>query len=237
MIRVGTAVGTNDTQLIPFLREMVYNKKLLDYVELYVQPSFKLKEILEWREEPYVIRLHAPHDSRARYIPGYLKIANRARELFQKDLPITIDAGLLFDEDAWKLGIKNIDVENMPFITWLGDFTRFCLPEEIKGRFCFDFTHAYITALMIKEDPMLLLREFLKKKPNHFHFSGLGMKQKNDHINLQDGEVPIPWVINELTKFKNPTVTIETDHEGANREKRIQDDLEFFRLFMELNAP
>lgn len=223
-MKIGTAVGTNDTFMIQRLRDLKKNG-LLDYVELYILPSATIDEIARWRESNLVEFCQAPHDDLAGINMDYLNIgAEVAKMLGVKN--IIFNAGItIMTHDI----PSHFWPETMPFKTSLGDLGSYALPEEIMRDFCFDIAHGWITARQTGVDPKVLFKEFIEKKPKHLHITDV--KREEDHLPLGTGDIDLDYVVELIHTF--PNVTIETDHEKPDRWENMVNDLKIFRKHYE----
>jgi len=121
-----------------------------------------------------------------------------------------------------ELNDKRIILENLSAIE-----KSLCkTPEEVKEflkqtnmGFCFDINHAIETATFFKQDYMDFLKEFIKLKPNHYHFGGQIIKENKTHLMLKESD----FDINEIIKLlpKNAEITIETTTEIKNTKEDL----------------
>lgn len=225
MIQIGTAVGSNDTDIIKDLRAFRATG-MLDYVELYILPTVTIEEIAKWKESTLVKFCQAPHNEIAGFDLNYLNIGIEAAKILGVK-NIIFNAGLA--------PIINKDIpsycwpENMPFKTSLGDLGIYATPDEIKRDFCCDIAHVWITARQTGVDPKILLEEFIKMDPKHLHMTDV--KREVDHIPIGTGDIDLKYVVELTHSF--PNITIETDHEKPNRLATVYNDLKILRKHYE----
>lgn len=220
---IGTACAATDTHLIPYLQGWIREGRL-DYVELYILPATPFFQIFQWQDLP-IYSLHAPHDERAGYYDEYVWKTLNLMHLHTHGDWVIADAGVDPILPIWDWKDEDVLIENMPYLTGLGDRTAFYNPDQVKGLFCLDFAHAHLSAWQQGLDPGNLIRGFLKKKPTHFHLSNLSNRYVDDHCPLADGEIQISECLQVVPEGAH--VTIETDHQGPEREKRMLADLDF----------
>ena len=133
--------------------------------------------------------------------------------------------------------IKNIDdkrviIENIPAEAKINRFcktpaeTKEFMKETGKG-FCFDINHAIWAAIILKEDYIKFIKEFLKLKPVHYHFGGQKIKQLNipwyerEHLALRDSDFDLKEVLKLIPKDAEITLETTIDVEKTMDDVRI----------------
>lgn len=138
--------------------------------------------------------------------------------------------------------IKNIDdnriiIEN---VSSEAEVTRLCTtPLETKKflkatgkEFCFDINHAIWAAVLLKEDYIKFVKEFLKLKPVHYHFGGQKIKNLNlkwyerEHLTIRESDFDLKEVLKLIPK--DAEITLETT---TNIEKTM-DDIRIMKEWM-----
>jgi hypothetical protein len=234
-MNVGVSIGSADLDLIPKLRNL-QSKGKLDYVELYILPDVKIVDLVAWQHTGLVKYAHAPHGPKAELIPEFLDIGILSTGTLDTDR-VVFDPGIKkqskqeLPEDLPEVCCigKRIKLfpENMPYITSLGDESICVWPDEMPKRFTLDFAHATIAAYQVGLSATELISAFINKRPSHFHITDC--RKEEDHLALGTGDLNYKFIRKQLSKFKNPTVTIETDHEPRESHlERIESDLNFF---------
>ncbi len=127
---------------------------------------------------------------------------------------------------------KRIIIENIPKEAKI---TRLCTtPAETKeflkatGKgFCFDINHAIWAALFLKEDYIKFIKEFLKLKPNHYHFGGQKIKSsklkwyEREHLALEESDFDLKEVLQLIPKDAEITLETTTDPKKTMNDVRI----------------
>lgn len=222
-MRTGVAIGTSRIDLIPFL-ELSYSNGVIDYVELYVEPQITVYQLKLWRKVPFIKIVHATHGEKSEFSLPYfdmtLFIIN-SRLLNQNIDYIVYHPFLIGD---FKTQDKMCILENMPY--WiLGEESGYALPQDMPRKFCFDFSHAWVTAEFLHQNPKELIRQFIKQKPCHFHL--IDTNENSDHLTLGTGIMDLDFIA-ELIPEK-ATVTIETDSKEGCLEKAILNNLKIWQ--------
>ncbi len=202
----------------------------IDYVELYILPDVKFKEILAWEKSSIPIKvIHVAHGSLGEVVPENIEMGLEfASRFFHPDW-IIFDAGIDRTLDLWKWQDRGVLPETIPTIIMTGALGAFSIPDEVKGLFCLDFSHTWLTANILKMNPRTLIQEFMLKSPSHFHVTDChGTNQ--DHVPIGFGEVDFPFVLSVLPP--DATITIETEHELLNREDRMLADIRKFKEYV-----
>jgi len=156
---------------------------------------------------------------------------------------IILHPGNVFDENCSEeeaisflksIKDKRIIIENLINLNWKIAIT----PESIerlkkktgKG-FCFDFNHAIVTALELKEDPYEFVKKFIKLKLDFYHIGGQNMKdlEKGTHLSFRDPKSDID--VKKLMQLlpKDAQITIETT-------KNIDDVMHDLNLLRKLTS-
>lgn len=228
-MKIGTACGTNDVELIPFLRNLK-NQGKLDYVELYARRDATFIDLKKWAESDLVWSLHAPHDDRGGFLMHYWHyghdIANHLGEYTPiAPLRIIADAGCVGDEDIFEAVGAHDFVENMPYISKTGELFRGVYASEFaETDLCLDLAHAWIAATHLKEDPKKFLKTFFDLKPKHIHFTNSSLDWTDDHSALGIGVVDLKWCLKQIEP--EAWLTLETDHQISNRIDAMLGDIE-----------
>jgi deoxyribonuclease-4 len=225
----------------------LFKRKQIDFVELYIVPDSLLpgkSEILDdLRNIPTVV--HATHNEHGFDVFGLddpniklfknqiIKIADFLGSKF-----IVVHSGVgesqkIFEENISKIKDKRIIIENMPKAGLNGELCFGYSLEQlkfIKGcgfNICLDFVHAIKSAISQKLD----YKEFVKKlifelEPSYFHITNAKMdNDKDDHMNLFDGEIDIKWIketLLGLERNKDICLVFETPKEGVGLENDVK---------------
>ncbi len=228
-MKIGTTCGSNDTNLIEFLQKEKEAGEI-DYVELYLLPDVKFKEILAWENSGLPIKvIHAAHGPAAEVVPENIEMTLSFASRFLHPDWIIFDAGIDRTFNLWQWQERGVIPETMPTVTLLGSLSSLSMPDEVNGLFCLDFSHAWITANILHVNPRDLIKEFLLKGPSHFHVTDC-RGTKEDHLPIGFGEVDFSFVLSTIPS--DSTVTIETEHAMLNREDRMLADIRKFREYV-----
>jgi len=98
--------------------------------------------------------------------------------------------------------------------------------KECNCGFCFDISHAIASANIQNLNPYLLIQDFLKLNPSHFHIGGQKMNSRIDsHCSFfnKKSDIPIKKILNLFSK--NAEITLETNPDI----KKTKKDLEFIK--------
>ena len=106
-------------------------------------------------------------------------------------------------------------------------------PKDIKDfmeitnhRFCFDFSHAIAAANILKTEPYLFIKDFLKLNPFHYHIGGQKMNSKIDsHFSFfnKKSDIPVKKLLSLIPKDSEITLEVTADI------KKTEKDLEYVR--------
>lgn len=130
------------------------------------------------------------------------------------------------------LNDKRIIIENVPRESELDkpcttpEETREFLKATGEG-FCFDINHAIWTAVVLKEDYIKFIKEFLKLKPVHYHFGGQKIRELNlpwyerEHLALKESDFDLKEVLKLIPKDAEITLETTTDIEKTMDDVRI----------------
>jgi deoxyribonuclease IV len=230
-MKIGLKIWSTNTNSFNKLREF-YEKKLIDYVELYIIPnSFDADRLKILKDVPVIF--HAPD-----FINGFnirirnkvfyevLKTIDEFSDFFQNKR-IIIHPGYDRQENISKketlisfkiLKEKQYDIiiENLPKIGIGGNLYLYgSNKEEIKKiiteidcKFCLDFGHAICAANYYKIEPIKFIKKLLELKPFMFHLSDGDLNSLEDkHLSFGDGDFPIKKLLDFV---KNEYISLET---------------------------
>jgi len=129
---------------------------------------------------------------------------------------------------------KRILIENVP----RSKIERLCTtPQETKEflkltnkKFCLDINHAISTALLLKQDYIKVLKEFIKLKPSHYHLGGQKIKKRLSgklkdmtHLGFKNSNIPLKRIMKIIPK--NAYITLEV----TTNIKKTEYDLNFIK--------
>lgn len=232
----------------------LFNKKKIDFVELYIVPdsfvSRKHEVLNELKNIPTAI--HAPHsehnfdvfkldDSKIKFFKN--QIIKSADFLNSKFIIIHAETGSsheLFKQNIKKINDKRILIENMPKfgidkeICFGHSYDQLKFIRDCGLEFCLDLGHAIKSALAQNLD----YKEFIKKlilnlNPCYFHISnGKIDNVMDEHRDLFDGEFDIKWLketLIEVEEKKEVYLVFETP-KGKNGLENDIKNMDYFRL-------
>jgi deoxyribonuclease-4 len=97
------------------------------------------------------------------------------------------------------------------------------LPSELselmdgKFGFCFDFSHAIKTALILGEDYSQFLAKFLPLNPQVIHLSDAHLDNDIDeHLDIGDGDYDWPFLVEYIKQCHYPPITLETPRKAGS---------------------
>lgn len=128
------------------------------------------------------------------------------------------------------LNDKRILIENAPMHeSFLGPTPEEMekLLKETNAGLCFDINHAIETANFLKKDPILMIKDFIKLKPAHYHIGGQKFKRENKtHLSFQESEINLEEIFSLLPEDADITLEISTDEEKTAK------DIELIKKFV-----
>ncbi len=126
---------------------------------------------------------------------------------------------------------KRILIENLPndgtetvkLCTTFEDTKEFL--KKTNCGLCFDINHAILTALILNQEYLQIIKHFLKIKPKHYHLGGQKIKEKNSsHRCFSDSEINIREILSLLPKDAEITLETSTDLEKKKKDFKIVRD-------------
>lgn len=258
MTNLGLKLWNINTQDYLPLVEELYEKKLFDYVELYILPG-NLDKLEDWKKLNTPFGIHAPHFqhgmnlSKAENFENNLKLYEEVKKYADelKANYIVFHSGTDGDykETAKQLlhindprtVIENKPYKTLPFID--GDYYVGGKVEEIKYiintvkcKFCLDIGHAVSAANALNVEPYGYIEEFMKLKPSMFHLSDINILSDMDqHLNYGQGTLDFERLVKILPA--NPTITIETNKKSKENLDDFVCDAKFLRSKLNKKLP
>ncbi len=240
--------STNRNYLVE--AKKLYDKKIFDYIELYVIPGSCDGYLKLWKdlEIPYV--LHAPH-----FRDG-VNLAKKERENDNKKLigeaqrfadklgadKIIVHPGIDGDINETARQLKNICdnrilVENKPYHAIGSDLIcNGTTPEEIKlvmneakVGFCLDIGHAICSAKAHGEEYLSYLREFIALKPAIYHLTDGDVNQfRDEHRHIGQGNYDMGAILKMIPA--EAMITIETNKDSNDNLSDFKKDIEVLKV-------
>jgi len=231
----------------------LYKQGEIDFVELYIHPAMtELKELKMFKNVR--LTLHATHYEHgfdlaalnAENINLYKKIIAIADYLTAEK--IVVHAGVDINSSNFKANFKRIYdlrllIENLPKIS-LDDkeffgysFKRLkWIKRNVFPNFCFDFDHAVKAAFSQRLDYKIFITDLIKElKPSYFHLcDGLSNCEKDEHLNLGEGNFDLKWIKKLLLKISRKKV-IDLVFEVPKNENDLDNDLANIEYFKRLS--
>lgn len=231
----------------------LFNKKQIDFIELYIVPySFEQKELEIFKKNITII--HSPHhkhnfdvfnldkEKRAIFKNQIIKTAD-----FLNSKNIVLHAGIgrsvkLLEKNLKSIYDKRIIIENMPKVGLNNDICFGYSIEQLKFfkksfdlSICFDIGHAIKSAISQKIDYKEYLRDAINElKPWYFHICGGNLNnEKDEHLNLWEGGFDLKWIKNLLLKTvlkKNAYLVFEVPKNKNNLKNDIKNIAYFKKL-------
>ncbi len=237
--------STNKNYIKPALE--LYEKKIYDYIELFVVPNSYDEYIRIWKNAEIPFIIHAPHSSvglnlaKKNMFTENMRLASQAQR-FADDLNakfIIFHPGIDGDikETVSQLNQINdsrILIENKPYYTI--DKKLVCngySPEDIKFvidnvgiGFCFDIGHAIYSANAQGIDWYSYLKQFNNLKPKMYHLTDgniNGVIDEHEHLGV--GSFDLERTIDLFSK--NSYITIETKKSNNSSLNDFEKDIKF----------
>jgi len=228
--RIGLKIYTSNMESFRKLREF-YEKKIINYVELYIVPEVIDTQSLDILKEIPVI-FHAPninHDFNLRDENQVLEESlNTLREIsnYLNEKKVIFHPGLESGEDDIEHIIAtlkelaqdyDIVLENMPKKPIKGNrnliasnYNEFAdIVKETGVKFCVDIGHAIYSANHYEEDALDYILRFIKLGPFMFHLGDGDFSNLSDvHKHFTEGDFPLKKIV-EMIPYGS-TITIET---------------------------
>jgi endonuclease IV len=225
---IGLKIWTTNTESFPRLREL-YDKKDIDYVELYIVPGSFSKQLGLLKGIPLI--LHAPNFNHGfsvtadneEFASG-IDTAKQVSEFFGEKRIIFHPGYIQNENDSIGRLIKvlaklpfDIILENVPRKGYKGKVMLLIhKPEEYMRvinetgcKFCLDLGHAIAAANTEHLVGIEYIREFMALRPYMFHISDGNYNEETDsHLGLGQGSYPLQDMINLLPE--GAIISLET---------------------------
>lgn len=228
--------------------ESLVRDGIFDYIELLVVPKSNIFEFVNCKV-PYII--HVPHDRWGVNIADSTKM-RRNQKVLQESLQwaneleakyIVLHPGFGEIKEAVKFldGVSDerILIENMPKIGMHNEQMIGVDAEEMRKLtgdrfgFCLDLGHAIKAAVSLKRDYKGYIQELLEMNPVAFHISdGNSQNGKDAHLNMQEGEYDITFLVSCIQKIENAYVTMETPRKNLNSLGEDKENIRKLRSFL-----
>lgn len=246
-IKYGIKLWSSNSDLYSELVSL-YKQKKVDYLELLYVPDIteNLKVLID-NKIPIVI--HAPNFSQnILFGDGQLEKNHQilkdtlefAKKLNSHEIIIHPDIGKkdFFIRFLNNFKSEKLIIENMPKIALNGSV---CLGYDLDDineylkignfDFCLDFAHAVKAAISKKIDYKIFLEKMFELKPKIAHLSDGTLKsEKDEHLNLGEGEFDLRFIAKLLKKSNVEKLTFEVPKkDGLTNDLK---NIEFFKKLM-----
>jgi len=231
MFKIGLKLWSNNENYVPHAKRL-YEKKVYDYIELYIVPNTHEKYIKIWRdlEIPFIIHcthfMHGFNLAAPEKLQSNVKIFAKVKAfcdelhgkyiIFHPGIEGTLESSV---EQINTIYDKRLLVENKPYISMLNDYCRGSSYEELEiiinscnVGFCLDIPHAINTAIHLEKDYYIYPERLLTLSPKVIHISDGNIKTIHDkHLNIGEGDFNFLKIKKIITKASNAEyITIET---------------------------
>ncbi|MEK7658937.1 MAG: hypothetical protein AAB352_03685 [Patescibacteria group bacterium] len=219
-IKCGLKIWSSNKDLFSQAVELFQTGKI-DFIELYIVPdSLAGNSILkDFKKIP--ITIHATHmehgfdvflldDKKIKFFKNQIiKIADLLNSKFIVMHADEGDSNEDFKRNIEKIKDSRMLIENLPKVNlesktcYASTYKQLKFIKDCGFKFCFDFSHAIKSAISQK----INYKEFVEKlieelNPNYFHIcNGRLNNDKDEHLDLFDGEFDIKWIKNILVKL------------------------------------
>ena len=256
-IMFGVKISTINLNFLP---EIYANQEIIDFIEVILDPEFRVRDIYTIKDITIPYAIHLPNSNNGIDFgdlnkndnnSAFIKRINQNLVHLNKLTPICYvvhpESG---DIDLSIQNIRNLEIgplalENMPYLGIHGRTLLGYDPnsvkiffEQIKNlEFCFDLNHAIKAAISLKIDYITVIKEFLQfKKPILFHISGGNLNiEIDEHLAFDASQYDLSKIKKILTNYEHHVnLTFETPR---NYEKKINDDLKNMKFFKKVNSP
>lgn len=237
-MKFGLKLWSSNTDLIEQAIQLI-DEKTFYYIELFIIPDTQISPFMI--EVPYII--HIPHHkfgvnigeaSKKEYnIQKINESIAWADKLNAEYLILHAGHGSMKDaEDLLrKVADSRLLIENMPKVGLEGEMMIGYSPEQTLELMqvndfglCLDFGHAIKAAVSLGFDHRKLLKKFMGFNPKLFHLSdGMLDREKDEHLNIGEGEYDLRYLLNSIEKNKSRMVTLETPRMN---QRSLQEDIQ-----------
>ncbi len=220
-MEIGLKIWSTNTLSFKKINEF-YQKKLIDYVELYVVPeSFDRSKLEILRGIPVIF--HAPHSKHGfnlnfmdKAFDDALGTLLRFSDFFEEKRTIIHPSFDKKDPDTSDQTIHGLKIfrkngfdiipENMPSVDSDGNLYYGSTYAEMKNiiaqldcKFCLDIGHSICAANHQKLDPLLMIERMLSLKPYILHLSdGMFNSVVDRHLSYGEGDFPMGKIFEKI---------------------------------------
>lgn len=240
-MKIGIKLWSTNSDLYEDFIEL-YNKKLVDYLEIKYIPGHRQKlNLLKKNNIPIILHTQNYMDDGTCFSSNEFE---KNKKLFQEILEVAdlVNAeGIIMHpevgtEENFVKFLKSIDsskiiIENMPQKSFKGTAIGFDFNslkkfiEAGKCRFCLDFCHAIKSAAFQGVDYKAYVEKLLELKPYMFHIcDGHSTQILDEHLNLGEGDFNLKFL---KSKIMDKPVTLEVPKkDGLNNDIK---NINFFK--------
>lgn len=225
-----------------------YKAGEIQFLEMYALPnSFDEDSFEKLIASGIPVQIHSPNEDKMNLTQNnavnmeYMSEVIRFADYFQSDYIIVHSgigkhAGYLM-ENLKKINDPRLIIENVPYASLLGKEPLYAhhpqIIEEILSQstlgFCLDFTHATKAAISFHEDPMEIIRDFIKLKPTVYHITDGRLDiEEDEHLDLGKGEFDLSAIKDIILNHAGYRVVLETPKTGHALENDIK-NIQFFK--------
>lgn len=250
--------STNDFYIKPAIE--LYDRKIFDYLELYVVPGSAAEYLTRWEEVDLPMVLHAPHfnagfnlslkivelnnRSLIREVEAFRKALDPKDIIFHPGTNGSIDETIrqvkIFEKEFPSLFDLAV-MENKPKMGIKGEVCVGASPEEMKELvdktglgFCLDMGHAICYATWKGVEYKNVIRQFMKLNPKIYHLSDGHIHSQTDmHLNFGKGNFNLQEIISVIPQ--NAYVSIETIKKSQSDLNDFKEDALYFRKCAQMN--
>lgn len=229
--KFGLKIWSTNSDLLEKAKELV-ERDIFQYIELTPVPNTEIASFLE-SNLPYIIHItterHGVNVTDKKKKQFNLRAVNNCikwvDKLNAKYLIIHPGFGRIDDaiEFLNSINDKRILIENMPKVGLNNEQMIGYTPEQIKKLkgekfgFCLDLNHAIKASISLNRNYKKFLNKFVELKPEMFHISdGTLTNEKDEHLNIGEGEYDFNFLINYIKKNESKYVTLETPRKELN---------------------
>ncbi len=211
--------------------EKLYERKIYDYIELYIVPGTYDRYVKIWRKLGIPIIIHCMHFLHGFNLAGKNKCKKNI-EMFSEAQAfcdklngkyIIFHPGVegKIEESIRQINLlndKRLLVENKPYVSMINDYCRGSSYEEINKilnscdiGFCLDISHAFNMAYHIKQDKFKYAKKMLSLSPKVIHICDGKLSAIHDkHLHIGQGEYDFIKIKKIVSFSKAELLTIET---------------------------
>jgi len=230
LFKLGLKLWSDNEKYISEAKKL-YEKKMYDYIELYIVPGTYDRYIKTWQKLGIPFIIHCTH-----FLHGF-NLAEKNK--YQENIKMFFEVRAFCDQLNGKYiifhpgvegrieeSIRQINllhderllVENKPYVSMLNDYCRGSSYEEINKilnfcdvGFCLDIAHAFNKSYHIKQNEFKYVKKMISLSPKVIHICDGKLSAIHDkHLHIGEGEYDFVKIRRIISISKAEFLTVET---------------------------